>query len=662
MATDNYNIKVKADLSELTKLKNEYNEARSVLNKMIAEGKRGSQEFKDQTSKVRDLGKSINMLSRELRGLPPVAKMSARSLLEMGENITVVLAGLKATVQPFTQFIKQSITLGAELQVLRDNFKGSEKDLEGFRISTAGTVTDANLIKLSNQASDLGLSLKDQTILFSLAENAADKYGGSVEENFAGLMNSTEGATKVLKTLGIQKKVYEEAVKSLLPVGAKELEQLDAEVQKQIRIQALLKVSGETYESATNKIKDNKDVLDSVLVSYTNFQAALGESLVDFFAGQIRDATDALNNFGIGTDGATKLIVDFTKKFASHIDLLIRAVLPWTNFIVILKDVSERFKSITDSAKDTNSALGSIVSTLTQTVPTGLLDVISDAVQYAKSQVRELLYLLGVLGANTAGTGMGATKTSTQVTPNVKNTGSKGQGSRNETQKETLNLIELEQQKLAKLNTQLNANLGDIGSELQLRREILAVELEIFRLRTGQRIDLGNALNGLNSMALTNAEPLRRIIGINPRAGNDPRGDMTSDEIQAMELSFEDMKGITDGILGGFQQMLQLTGLMETDFGKMIQWLQSVINTGSSFFDIFSTIAGFIPGGSIVSGAIGAIGGGGINPMAGGMPRSGGMSFNPTVIVNSEVEKTKSIKFYQNTMPEFNRRQALKSL
>ena len=74
--------------------------------------------------------------------------------------------------------------MGADFQELRSNFVGSAQDLELFRKATAGTVTDGGLIQLSNYTSDLGVSLKDQALLFSLAEDASDKYGGTVAENF----------------------------------------------------------------------------------------------------------------------------------------------------------------------------------------------------------------------------------------------------------------------------------------------------------------------------------------------------------------------------------------------------------------------------------------------------------------------------------------------
>ena len=74
--------------------------------------------------------------------------------------------------------------MGADFQELRSNFVGSAQDLELFRKATAGTVTDGGLIQLSNYANDLGVSLKIRHYYFHFAEDASDKYGGTVAENF----------------------------------------------------------------------------------------------------------------------------------------------------------------------------------------------------------------------------------------------------------------------------------------------------------------------------------------------------------------------------------------------------------------------------------------------------------------------------------------------
>jgi len=185
------------------------------------------------------------------------------------------LAGLGAVVA--LQKVWQISLDSAKFDVLRSNFKGLESDLEGFRKATASNVTDANLIKLSNQASDLGISLEQQTILMSLAEDAADKYGTSVEEGFSKVINATEGSVKGLKGLGIQKEIYESIVKDLALAHGKEIDALDAETQKEIRIQAIIKASGVTYDEAINKQKDMADKHELVGTALSNLKDKYGK-------------------------------------------------------------------------------------------------------------------------------------------------------------------------------------------------------------------------------------------------------------------------------------------------------------------------------------------------------------------------------------------------
>ena len=113
----------------------------------------------------------INQRIRELRtnltGLTSTTKTSSAQLLEMGENMATIGIALKlgamqlwAMIQPLKNFAVNSIKTGAELNILRSSFRGSTQDIELFKKATSGTVTEASLIKLSNQATDLGLTLE----------------------------------------------------------------------------------------------------------------------------------------------------------------------------------------------------------------------------------------------------------------------------------------------------------------------------------------------------------------------------------------------------------------------------------------------------------------------------------------------------------------------
>jgi len=118
---------------------------------------------------LRESGVEVKSLAQNIRG-------------ELSSALTSQAGVLIGTVGAWKLF---NLSLeSARFETLKANFQGTTQDIEMFRKATSGTVDDASLIKLSNQASDLGVDLKSQAILFSLAEDAADKYGTSVEDGF----------------------------------------------------------------------------------------------------------------------------------------------------------------------------------------------------------------------------------------------------------------------------------------------------------------------------------------------------------------------------------------------------------------------------------------------------------------------------------------------
>ena len=91
---------------------------------------------------------------------------------------------------------------------------------------------------------------------------------------------ASEGNVKGLKSLGIQKEVYEQIVKDLAKAHGDEIDKLDAETQKQIRLEAIIKASNLTYEDATNKVRDSADEQERMITIVTNLTDEYGGLVV----------------------------------------------------------------------------------------------------------------------------------------------------------------------------------------------------------------------------------------------------------------------------------------------------------------------------------------------------------------------------------------------
>ena len=205
--------------------------------------------------------------------------MSPYQLLEFGENLTVVTAGLYAAITPLVNFSREAMTLGANLTVLKSNFKGTSQDLESFKLAVAGTLTEAELIGLSNRASDLGLSLKDQSIMFSIAEDAADKYGGAVPENFDRIVNAIAKGGRGLEQLGITTINYKKTVEELYAANNLTNESITEEERLNIGLQAVMKITGTTLEDVANKTMDVADQQEHLRVVADETKAAFGQGI-----------------------------------------------------------------------------------------------------------------------------------------------------------------------------------------------------------------------------------------------------------------------------------------------------------------------------------------------------------------------------------------------
>lgn len=230
-------------------------------------------------SRIEQLKKSYTDVSKVSQTVNTHTANFKSKVSELSSSLPLLSIGLAGVAAGIIKFGVESFKVGADFQELRSNFVGSAQDLELFRKATAGTVTDGGLIQLSNYASDLGVSLKDQALLFSLAEDASDKYGGTVAENFERVVNATDGSAKGLRAIGIGVKEYNKELEKLLPNNVKNIDDLDAETQQQIRLEAIIKAKGITIDDVQNKEQSNADVIAGLGKLYETLMVNIGLTL-----------------------------------------------------------------------------------------------------------------------------------------------------------------------------------------------------------------------------------------------------------------------------------------------------------------------------------------------------------------------------------------------
>lgn len=606
-------------------------------------------QFGIYTQKVKDLQLQKNQLVG-----------STAKLTDSIKTYGIGLVGVTGLQQLFNLSLES-----ARFETQRANFQGTTADIELFRIATAGTVDDGSLIKLSNQASDLGIGLKEQAVLFSLSEDAADKYGTSVEEGFQKVVFATEGSTKGLKALGIQKGQFEETVKAMTKALQDEGKTIDAETEKQIKLQAILKLSGVTIDDVKNKVQDSADKHEQFLVVAKNLGLYYGG---DFF--------NAVT--GVGT--AYKLLTEGVSILSDVLNaqkgIIMSSVSAWESVTAQIPIVGDAISWLADRYRD-------LFNAQSQTAIKPFVDAGADFIDaYDPNGIPPV-----IRSGNNANT-----KT-------IK-TGSRGSGTSRTTEEKNaideliksvnleLDIKRLLGQMNLKLLTDQQAILQAADSEnlkLEDRKKLLE-EIEKVQGRIATWLTAGT--RGINETdALTipyqrgNIGKKRFGTGYDPL--NDP--DNTAADIQALldaELKKQEANlGYVNGMYSNFKGMLDATGLMKGEFAQIIGMIDTLINAGSSafgFFDAIGGLLGFIPGGGAVSSVIGGLSGGG---GGGNMPRIGsnplvtprqnvrnftmpskGIIFGGTVIVESQVEKAKSVNFYQGTLPDYTRRQEVKSL
>jgi len=341
--TENIIVNVESKYKDkgLAELKKILSGTNLAMNNMEKAGKQNSDSFiKLQArtialnSKINELKKSYTDVGKATKTVHADTGKLSGGVKNLVSSLPLLSLGLAGVAAGIIKFGVDSFKMGADFQELRSNFIGSAKDLELFRKATAGTVSDGGLITLSNYASDLGVSLKDQALLFSLAEDASDKYGGTVQDNFERVINATDGSARGLRAIGIGVKEYNQELEKLLPNNVKNIDDLDAETQQQIRLEAIIKAKGITIDDVNKKQQSNADVIANLGILYDTFATNVGLA--------VNESTDLSK----AMPGLTSMTADLGKAFGTLISDVAKAA---ENLKSFLKDALYSYLEFTNN-------------------------------------------------------------------------------------------------------------------------------------------------------------------------------------------------------------------------------------------------------------------------------------------------------------------------
>ena len=149
----------------------------------------GSVEQAKYIQKVREGEAIIKGFNREIRTGSRDVKLSSAQILEMGENITVLVAGISAATSKIISFGVESFNAGNNLSLLRKSFVGvvgregkdAIRTLDELRKSTGNTVSELKLLQISSKGKFLDVDLGAIPELLQFATIRAKEMGVEVD-------------------------------------------------------------------------------------------------------------------------------------------------------------------------------------------------------------------------------------------------------------------------------------------------------------------------------------------------------------------------------------------------------------------------------------------------------------------------------------------------
>lgn len=641
-------------------LRSELNAVVKEMDNLRKSGQSGSDAFTLFKNRANDLTKTLKGVSRENKGLDADTKLSSRSLLALGRDITIVIAGLKQ----FGASLRSALNEGAEFGVLKDNFialeGGIEQATEKLRLlrnASTGNLDDKELIQYSNKMKLLGVSTDDTAKFLDIIEVQSDKVKIGFEQGEKVLQKYLiTGRDKSLMELGINVADINNKIKEQTGLTTKQVKLLDDETQQRIRLNAILSLNIGTTGNLNDKTRDNADKIKSVESALKNvtlnyqytiangivkYSEALGisntvmESVigkVGFLGKSLAELAPILATLKIAFPAAFSAVLPIiaavslqigglillVKSFKDSIPDMIRAF-QFAKDVISGENISESFqKGVDDYNKQHQKTSEELGIDEGNKYVKGIVDKFQEQKKLAEEKIqleKDIKRQMDELNKKTP-------KGHSPKEEKIKEKNAVDELIKaielelktkeleiglNEDNKLLLNDLKLQQQDLYKysidkLKKELDTNTV-VEERIKLTEKLIDLAKQLDKVGKGEQRG--------NRPDRTPSERGDRPI---PQRGGSNRGgrgiEAEIEEKSPIDYINDSIAGF-DGMVSKTQTMLENFGLMDTATGRMINafsqivsMIQSLMNVGSGIFDIVTGIASFfIPG----AGAIGAI-------------------------------------------------------
>jgi DNA-binding transcriptional MerR regulator len=241
-------------------------------------------------SQLGSLVPQMRNMTKEMNSIGKETKMSTFQLLEFGENLTVVTAGIMAAIgkiADFTKKIYEMAVSGAQLQNMENYFEeisgGSEKanlNIKLLSSAVADTFDTRQILDFANKMIALGYSIEETAKIMDISETASDNLGISIESANDALLKFIEtGRGRGLYQFGISVSDVAKRMQELSGLTEEQIKDLDSETQQRLRSIVVIDMYGRSIDDIKNKQKDNADKLESVIVALRKFWEVIQQLL-----------------------------------------------------------------------------------------------------------------------------------------------------------------------------------------------------------------------------------------------------------------------------------------------------------------------------------------------------------------------------------------------